>query len=765
MPYTVRTSVRPLVEYVFRGGSLQSGTRFGSALQEGTRIHREVQEKYGENDRKEVFLKTELVCAGGELTIQVEGRCDGLLLDESGLYTIDEIKSTSELPEQLDGGHDVHWAQAKFYAYMLAEERGAELERIGVRLTYVHKPGGERSVFEVVQTREELTAFVEDVAERYAPYALLLKRREEKRNLAASQLGFPFGRYREGQRLFAGAVFKTIREEKNLLARAPTGTGKTISTLFPAVKAIGEGLVGRVYYLTAKTTTRAGAEEALALLERSGAYLSAVTITAKDKVCFKEEEDCAGGQCRFALGYYDRINDALLDLFEHETLITRDVLETYARKHTVCPFEFSLDAAYAADVVVCDYNYVFDPRIAFKRLSDEQRNSSALLVDEAHNLVERGREMFSAELVKSAFLAIKRGYKNVHEGVRAAADRVNAYLILLRKQAGEEGKFVGSEPPEVMFKLLEPFVEQAENALITVHGSESEEELLEAYFAAQTFLRIGKLYGDPYVTYVETDGSEVKMKMFCLDPSELLLQASKNYRSAVYFSATLAPLGFYREMLGASEEDYTLSIPSPFSPEQLETRILPVSTRFRDRERTRESLAVSLAETVLERPGNYLFFFPSYAYLQEIRQAFEIRIEGADVEILNQDAGMSESERTAFLDAFVPGRERTLVGFAVMGGVFSEGIDLAGDRLTGVAVVGVGLPQIGLERDIIRDYFNEHGRSGFNYAYVYPGMNKVQQAGGRLIRTEDDRGVLILADDRFLQEPYRSLLPEEWGMR
>lgn len=763
MTYTVKTSVRPLVEYVFRSGSLESGMRFGNALQEGTRIHREVQDNYGENDRKEVFLKTQLSCAGGQLLIQVEGRSDGVLLGEDGGYTIDEIKSTSETPEQIEGGHDVHWAQAKFYAYMLALEM--QLEKVGVRLTYVHKPGGERSVRETSQTTEELTVFVQDVAERYAPFALLLKKREEKRNAAASALGFPFGHYREGQRLFAGAVFKTVREEKNLLARAPTGTGKTISTLFPAVKAIGEGLIGRIYYLTAKTTTRAGAEEALNLLEKSGAYLSSVTITAKDKVCFKEEEDCAGGQCRFAVGYYDRINGALQDLFEHETRITREVLEQYARKHTVCPFEFSLDAAYASDVVVCDYNYVFDPRIAFKRLSDEQRSKSALLIDEAHNLVERGREMFSAELLKSAFLEIKRGYKGVHEGVRGAAERVNAYLILLRKQAGEEGRFVGNEPPEVMFKLLEPFVEQAEHALVTVHGSESEEELLEAYFAAQTFLRIGRLYGDQYVTYVETDGSEVKMKMFCLDPSELLLQASKNYRSAVYFSATLAPLGFYREMLGAAEDDYTLSIPSPFSPDQLEVTVLPYSTRFRDRERTRDALAAALAETVNKRPGNYLFFFPSYAYLQEIRQAFETRIDRERVEIIGQDSGMSEGERTGFLDAFSTGREKTLVGFAVMGGVFSEGIDLAGDRLTGVAVIGVGLPQIGLERDIIRDYYNERGRSGFNYAYVYPGMNKVQQAGGRLIRTEEDRGVLILADDRFLQEPYRSLLPDEWGAR
>ncbi|GGN93719.1 helicase C-terminal domain-containing protein [Saccharibacillus kuerlensis] len=763
MIYTVKTSVRPLVEYVFRSGSLESGTRFGNALQEGTRIHREVQENYGEQDRKEVFLKTELVCAGGELLVQLEGRCDGLLQGEDGLYTIDEIKSTSETAEQIEGGRDVHWAQAKFYAYMLALD--LKLDKVGVRLTYVHKPGGERSIREVVQTMDELSIFVRDVSERYAPYALLLKKREEKRNAAASTLGFPFGRYREGQRLFAGAVFKTIREEKNLLARAPTGTGKTISTLFPAVKAIGEGLIGRIYYLTAKTTTRAGAEEALSMLEKSGAYLSSITITAKDKVCFKEEEDCAGGQCRFAAGYYDRINEALYDLFENETRVTREVLERYARKHTVCPFEFSLDAAYAADVVVCDYNYVFDPRIAFKRLSDEQRSRSALLIDEAHNLVERGREMFSADLLKSAFLAIKRGYKGIHEGVRAAADRINAYLILLRKQAGEEGKFVGSEPPEVMFKLLEPFVEQAEHALMTIQGSEAEEELLEAYFAAQTFLRIGRLYGDPYVTYVETDGSEVRMKMFCLDPSELLLQASKNYRSAVYFSATLSPLGFYREMLGAAEDDYTLSIPSPFSPEQLEVKMLPLSTRFRDRERTRETLAQALADTVLERPGNYLFFFPSYAYMQEIRQAFEMWIDRERIQLIGQEAGMSENDRTVFLDAFSAERDKTLVGFAVMGGVFSEGIDLAGDRLTGVAVIGVGLPQIGLERDIIRDYFNERGRSGFNYAYVYPGMNKVQQAGGRLIRTEEDRGVLILADDRFLQEPYRSLLPDEWGTR
>nr|WP_280521342.1 helicase C-terminal domain-containing protein [Paenibacillus mangrovi] len=749
----VDISVRPLVEYVFRSGSIDSGFRTASAMHEGTRIHQQVQRNYREGDQKEVYLKADIPHEG--IVYRIEGRCDGLIQTDEGLM-IDEIKSTSAGLDTLEGGRTVHWAQAQIYAYIVAMEQG--LDRIGVQLTYVDTDTGEELRFKRTCTQMELLDFVQTVVSQYTPYAMLRLWNAEIRDDSIRGLPFPFDAYREGQRKLAGAVYGAIKEKKKLFAKAPTGIGKTMSTLFPSVKAIGEGLLHQIFYLTAKTITRTAAEQALALMGDKGLRLQALTITAKDKVCFQEETNCSKEACPYADGYYDRINGAVLDILSHETIMTRRVLEQYARKHRVCPFEFSLDTAYAVDAVICDYNYIFDPRVSLKRLIEEQKKRTVLLVDEAHNLVDRGREMYSAAIGKADFLQLKRDYKTSSKAVAGAADAVNKYFIELRKSCGDARQQLSKEPPEELVSLLETFADEAERVLAA--GREDRQLLLDTYFAAQNFIRIAKLYDSRYITYSQVQHSDVTQRMFCLDPSYLLSQADKGFRSAVFFSATLSPLSYYRDMLGADAEDYSISVPSPFQREQLDVRILPVSTRYRDRERTREQIADLLDAFVSERTGNYMVFFPSYQYLQSVYEVFSEKYPG--VRTIVQGSGMAEDERERFLDAFQAGTHETLAGFAVLGGIFSEGIDLQGDRLIGVAVVGVGLPQLGLERDLIRDYFNGEGKSGYDYAYVLPGMNKVLQAGGRLIRSEQDEGVLLLIDDRFRQPHYHDLLPSEW---
>lgn len=756
MPHTIQISVRPLVEYVFRSGSITSGFRTATSLTEGTRAHQQVQRDYGENDQKEVQLEAEIPYE--DLLFVVEGRCDGLIQEDERIM-IDEIKSTSgDLGEITEHTYPVHWAQAKMYAYMYAKLH--EIPAMAVRLTYFQVPSGERKQFVQEWNFAQLESFVLEVVAAYAPYANLLREHGERRDRSIRELKFPFPAYREGQRKLAGAVYKSIGEGRRLFAKAPTGIGKTISTLFPSVKAIGEGLLSRIFYLTAKTITRTTAEEAMARMERQGLCMHTVTLTAKDKICFSEAEGCSQMGCAFSEGYYDRINDAILDLLSNETLITRPVVEEYARKHTVCPFEFSLDAAYAADAVICDYNYVFDPRVSFKRMPEDVKKRSVLLIDEAHNLVDRARGMFSAELNKSAFLELQRAYKESNPGLYNTAKRVNNRFKVLRKVSEEEERIVGSQQPEMMVELLEDFSLQAEAELMTGKSGDEADALLECYFAVQGYLRISKLYDDRFVTYAEMSGSEVFLKLFCLDPSYLLQQAGKNYRSSVFFSATLMPLGYYRDMLGAEEEDYSLSIPSPFSSEQLDVRILPLSTRFKDRERNREAIVRMLSALVQEKPVNTLIFLPSYPYMQDIHEAFARM--NPEARTLLQGHGMSEEEREAFLNAFQADAEDPLIGFAVMGGIFSEGIDLKGERLSSVVVIGVGLPQLSFENDIIKDYFDRTGKRGYDYAYVYPGMNKVLQAGGRLIRSEQDSGTLTLVDDRFLNRQYGMLLPEEW---
>lgn len=756
MPHTIQISVRPLVEYVFRSGSITSGFRTATSLTEGTRAHQQVQRDYGENDQKEVQFEAEIPYE--DLLFVVEGRCDGLIQEDERIM-IDEIKSTSgDLGEITEHTYPVHWAQAKMYAYMYA--RLHEIPAMAVRLTYFQVPSGERKQFVQEWNFAQLESFVLEVVAAYAPYANLLREHGERRDRSIRELKFPFPAYREGQRKLAGAVYKSIGEGRRLFAKAPTGIGKTISTLFPSVKAIGEGLLSRIFYLTAKTITRTTAEEAMARMERQGLCMHTVTLTAKDKICFSEAEGCSQMGCAFSEGYYDRINDAILDLLSNETLITRPVVEEYARKHTVCPFEFSLDAAYAADAVICDYNYVFDPRVSFKRMPEDVKKRSVLLIDEAHNLVDRARGMFSAELNKSAFLELQRAYKESNPGLYNTAKRVNNRFKVLRKVSEEEERIVGSQQPEMMVELLEDFSLQAEAELMTGKSGDEADALLECYFAVQGYLRISKLYDDRFVTYAEMSGSEVFLKLFCLDPSYLLQQAGKNYRSSVFFSATLMPLGYYRDMLGAEEEDYSLSIPSPFSSEQLDVRILPLSTRFKDRERNSEAIVRMLSALVQEKPVNTLIFLPSYPYMQDIHEAFARM--NPEARTLLQGHGMSEEEREAFLNAFQADAEDPLIGFAVMGGIFSEGIDLKGERLSSVVVIGVGLPQLSFENDIIKDYFDRTGKRGYDYAYVYPGMNKVLQAGGRLIRSEQDSGTLTLVDDRFLNRQYGMLLPEEW---
>ncbi|GGD93437.1 ATP-dependent DNA helicase [Paenibacillus nasutitermitis] len=766
MPDVIRLSVRSLVEYVFRSGSIESGFRTAGSLTEGTKAHQKIQKHYGELDLREVYLKTEIVY--DDLLFVIEGRCDGLLAEggdsgsgkapDAARLTIDEIKSTAgDLAAIGEHSYPVHWAQAKCYAYMVAKER--ELASIRVQLTYVQVASEEQKRFAAELTFRELEAFMLELVRGYYPFAWQKTGHDRRRNASLKSLLFPFPSYREGQRKLAASVYQSIADGRKLFAKAPTGIGKTMSTLFPALKAIGEGLLQRMIYLTAKTITRTAAEEAYGMLVASGLHLHVVTLTAKDKVCFQEEMNCSREHCPYADGYYDRVNEALLDMLGNETLMTRKQIEHYARKHTVCPFEFSLDAAYAADAIICDYNYVFDPRVQLKRLLEEQKKHTVLLIDEAHNLVDRAREMYSGELNKSDFLAVRREYKGRNAGLQRAAKAVNDYFIALRKQVEGSGVQVEAQRPEGLLELLEDFAEQAQGELLSTGGRDAK-LLLDLYYAAQSFIRIGALYDQRYVTYVENLRNEVHIKMFCLDPSHLLKQAGKGYRAQILFSATLSPLRYFMDMLGGDpQDDYSVVVPSPFASEQLEVYIEPLSTRYRDRGQTREPIAALIGKLVAGNPGNSLVFFPSYAYMNDIYELFTAQFQWRT---MIQTAGMAEEEREAFLKAFEAESPEPLVAFAVMGGIFSEGIDLVGDRLTAVVVVGVGLPQIGLERDIIKGYFDMQGKDGFAYAYVFPGINKVLQAGGRLIRSEQDRGTLMLIDDRYFEPRYQRLLPPEW---
>ncbi|KGP73655.1 ATP-dependent helicase [Pontibacillus yanchengensis Y32] len=755
MEHIIHTSVRPLVEYVFRSGSITSGFQSTSTMTEGTKAHQYIQSQYKDTDKKEVLFQQSIPFR--DLVFEIEGRCDGLLFHDDQVV-IEEIKSTQkDIHEISKEDKPVHWAQAKVYAYIYAFQH--KLTEIDIQLTYIQVETYEQLHFKETYSFNELEAFLNDVLEGFYPYAILLHNHQKNRNKSAQALTFPFPTFRDGQRYFAGAVYKSIKEQSDLFANAPTGTGKTISTTFPAIKAMGEGHLTQFYYLTAKTVTRQIAEEALTLMIQKGLEVKAVTITAKDKICFKED-GCTNEHCPFTEGYYDRINDTIIDVLTNESLLNQPVIESYAKKHMVCPFELSLDLAYSADAVICDYNYIFDPRVSLKRLGNDQKKHTALLIDEAHNLVDRARTMFSAELFKSSFTKIITMYNHHNNDLVETASALKEAFSTFEKQA-ENKQEVFSSAPSSLLTLLSPFIKAAEEELLDpkIEGEESE-HLLETYFTANSFIKIGQLYNESYVTYLEQWRQEVVVKMFCVNPSLLLKKAGKDFQSKTYFSATLTPLDYYKDMLGAKEEDYQLAIPSPFASEHTQTFIKPISTRYRDRDQSINQIAKTIRNFTMEETGNYIVFLPSYEYMYRIYDAFQDLYP--EVETILQHQDMNEKNRAAYLDNFVADPTQTLIGFAVLGGIFSEGIDLKGNRLSGVFIIGVGFPQIGLERNIIKDYFANINKNGFDYAYRYPGMNKVLQAGGRLIRTESDKGFIVLIDDRFLQASYKTLLPPEW---
>ncbi|WP_455675542.1 helicase C-terminal domain-containing protein [Pradoshia sp.] len=751
-----RISIRHLVEYVYRSGDLDNRFRVATSMSEGTRIHQEIQSAYEADDEKEVFLRHQMEEEG--ITFTLEGRCDGIL-HRGEEVIIQEIKSTSQDIEVLkETSYPVHWAQAKCYAYIYAVQNN--LSSMKVELLYVEKQTKKTASHRRSWTVEELEAFVHEVVHSYLPFVRLQLMRTEEKLATADSVSFPFTGYRDGQRKLMGAAWKTISERKNLFAQAPTGTGKTISFLFPAIKQMGLEAgeqVKKIIYLTGKTTTKKVAESTVRMLVNNGLKVKAVSLTAKDKMCEGPVDEYGRVQCLYEEGHFDRINEAVLDILAHEDIMDKETIQAYSHKHRVCPFEYSIELAYLSDVLICDYNYLFDPGVSLKRLFEEERKGTVLLIDEAHNLVERGREMFSKTLWKKDFLQLQRDFKRANPPLSEAAKAVNRYFIDAKKGMGQARIQVDKEKPEECIRLIEQFMLVMEGEL--ARSGESAAALLDIYFNAQAFLRIAKYYSEAYVTKLFFEQQNMGLKIYCLDPSANLASMSKGFAAKIFFSATFSPAKYYMDALGGDREDYALSVPSPFSDQQLEVQILGLSTKYKDRDRTAESIAAAIRINASDK-DNYLVFFPSYQYMLLVTAYLEDLVETH--EVLIQSQGMGEDERAAFLYAFEKRQEKPVIGFAVMGGVFSEGIDLIGEALSGVIVIGVGMPQVNEDRNLIKDYYQSLGVNGFDYAYVYPGMNKVMQAGGRLIRTEQDRGKLILIDERFLMKKYQALLPALW---
>ncbi len=757
MKKTVKIGVRNLVEHLFRTGDLRFDRFHQHRAIDGIRAHQHIQGQRGKDYQAEVSVVHHHETP--DYVIEISGRIDGVII-EADAVVVEEIKSSSKDLDQLAASdNQMHWAQIKLYAYMYANRFGFS-EIIG-QLTYVAAENWQVREIRRNFKLEELALFFDRMLVRFFKWADHLYGWEKIRIKSIASLNFPYPNYRGGQRRMAVAVYRAIVGRQRFLVQAPTGIGKTLATIFPSLKVIGQEKVGKLFYLTARTTGRVAAEKVFKLLKVNGLRFKTITLSAKDKICFRPGDTCHPDECHYAEGYYNRVNDAIWAALSHDRLLP-DRVAAIAREHSICPFEFSLDLSQWVDGIICDYNYAFDPRVFLRRFFADISEPHVLLVDEAHNLVDRSREMFSAQIAKQPLLELRRMVKGELKSLYKHLTKINTWFLALAKNAPSDNQqWSQSGLPSELLPLLAQFVHQAEAWLLLNLKRPFRELLLEHYFAVLGFLRVAEVYDESYAVCFSKEKKEVSIKLFCVDPSRQLSSALNRGAAVIFFSATLTPMEYFRSIFGLGAEATQLTLPSPFPPYNLGLFSADrMPTYYHQRKNSQEALCRLLLVFTQVRPGNFLIFFPSYSYMEMIHKQF-IAAE-PKAEVIVQEKDMSESQRHLFLAKFKAQNSRTLIGFAVLGGIFGEGIDLVGERLCGAAVVGVGLPGICLERELIRQYFEVKSEQGFEYAYQFPGINRVLQAAGRVIRSEKDRGVVLLVDSRYAEQRYKALLPPNW---
>ena len=776
----IRISVRNLVEFILRHGDIdnRTGGADKDAMQQGSRIHRKIQRQMGAEYRAEVALKYEVPCE--DFVLSVEGRADGII-ELPKRVVVDEIKGVFKDLKRLEEPQLLHLAQAKCYAYIYAEQK--DLDEIGVQMTYCNLDTEEIKRFQQLYTKEELKIWFKELVSEYEKWARYQMEWRKKRNASIKSIEFPFD-YREGQRNLVASVYRTILRKKKLFIQAPTGVGKTMATVFPAVKAVGEELGEKIFYLTAKTITRTVASQAFEILREQNLRMKEITLTAKEKICFCDEVVCNPDACPYAKGHFDRVNDAVYELITTTDHMSREILEAQAEKWKVCPFEMALDVSQWVDVVICDYNYVFDPNAHLKRFfGDGVKGEYLFLIDEAHNLVERGRTMYSTSICKKDFLKIKRLVKIGEPKLESSLESCNKLLLALKREC--DGCQILNSVSHIYVKLL-TLMTELEEYLEDCKDEEVRKEVLEFYFQIRNFLYIHERLDENYLIYSELDeAGNFYIHLFCVNPAACLQEYMDKGNSTILFSATFLPINYYKRLLSTAKDDYAIYAESPF--EQKKRLLLlgnDVSTKYTRRgPEMYQKYASYIRKITMAKSGNYIAFFPSYRFMEDVYEEFcnqsdvqekESMSNGwtktdttggyvtGEIEVLVQSQYMTEQEREEFLERFEIVKDHSLIGFCVMGGIFSEGIDLTEDKLIGAMIIGTGLPQVCLERELLKYYFDNQGLNGFDYAYLYPGMNKVLQSAGRVIRTDQDRGVIVLLDDRFMERQCQNVFPREW---
>lgn len=776
-------SVGELCELALSGGDLDlrpgHTARFSPARAKlGADIHRKLQSEGGALYTPEVSFTHTTLHHG--ISFEVSGRADGILYQHPPM--VDEIKSISARAFEYPPS-PYHTAQAKCYAYFLSRERA--LAEVDVRLTYVRVDDGGIRHITTRCTKEKLEAFYLDLLSRIEYRARILCEHETILRPSAAAAHFPYSSVREGQEILIKECYRDIRAGKRLFAEAPTGIGKTVSTLYPAVRALGEGHCDRIFYLTAKAATRREAFMAAGKIFEGGARLRTVVLTARDQLCTNEgarsdpagiSRHCNPADCPRARGFYDRCPNAICDLLSHQNGFSRQTVEETASRYSICPYEFQLELSEFCDIIICDYNYVFDPQVYLRRYFSPEENlggKNVLLVDEAHNLGDRARSMYSAAISSTDVASIWRLLPE-HEPLKETIEKLSVTMVGLRRLCRESlqkdengiehGYYLNHGPLTDLCETVTVTQKKLEAWLRTHSGDPNEVAVYSFSSKLKRFDVIAEYFDRSFLTFVELSGEDRTVRLICLDPSRVLDARMSAAHAAVLFSATLTPPDYFADILGGGKGAVRISLPSPFDPENLcLAAVTGISTRYEDREKSYGRLVTVIAAAVSAKHGNYIVYFPSYDYMEKVAERFAAKYP--TVPVIRQSRGMNASEKEHFLEQFADDN-RLRVGFCVLGGSFSEGVDLPGRRLIGTVIIGTGLPGISNERNILSEHYEATRERGYDYAYLYPGMNRVAQAAGRVIRREDDRGVVVLVDDRYADPRLRGIFPEHWnGMK
>jgi len=748
----VNLSVHDLVDFLLRTGDIDTRVFNLDTMAKGTIIHRFYQERQNANYVAEYPFNEAFEYL--DYSFVISGRADGLII-ENGQATIEEVKSTNdELQHFFETNKNWHLGQAKCYAYMYGKKY--KLSSVGILLTYISQIDDTKEQHHFDYDIEQLEEFFYDLLAQYIEFHEHIRIHKEKRSNSVKTLQFPFLNIRKGQKDMITVTEEVVRKGGRVYIEAPTGIGKTMSVLYPSVKGFENDHIEKVFYFTAKGSGQKTAFDSFKILQAKGLIAKAIILSAKEKICLNSKVSCNPDDCPFARNYFAKLKDALLYALKNYDCFDKDTIQEIALKFEICPFEFQLDLSLFVDVIIGDYNYLFDPQVYLRRFFEVTTQNYITLIDETHNLIERVRDSYSTAIDLIVLYTIKKSLKS------SSDTKIKRRLNKLIKSIEDYGTTL-SEPetklsslPNEILASIEGFLPEAQR-FMQENSTEVEDVFKDGFFMLNRFAKLYLDFDENFALYVVKKLDKISsINLLCLNPKVFIGATLDKVYGSVLFSATMAPIDYYANELAKTSRDQMIQLENPFPRENLLLlAAVNVATTFKKRDDTYGLVADYILAATKGRIGNFIVFCPSYVYLEKVLSYLETI---KTIDLLVQTRDMNQTSRTAFLNEFRTNPKTTTIGLTVVGGIFSEGVDLVDDRLSGVIIIGVGFPSITFDKELIRTYYDNNGNNGFHNAYIAPGINRILQAMGRVIRSESDRGFILLIDQRYLENRYRKII-------